>query len=128
MQILRTGIAFLALAISSGPACVSAFGQGADSIVTANRADVRTARVSFREINLSTEQGVTLLRKKVRTVAADLCEEMSADYVFSSNGQMNCYFGAMAGAEPQIALAAKHYGNPAYATAATHSILLAVRP
>ena len=131
MQALKVGITLLALALSAGSVSVAALAQEpdsqSDSIVTANRADVLIARVSYREINLSTDQGVALLRSKVKSVAGDLCTDKDAIYVYSSSGYMNCYRSAMTSAEPQIALAAKRFGNPAYAAAANRSIVIAIR-
>ncbi len=113
---MRTFIPIAALTVAALQLPVESAAQTTDSVVTAKQPEIRTARVSYRDLNLTSATAVTLLRKRVRNVAGQLCTDDGAAYAYFPSADMRCVRGAVRGAEPQIARAVERASDPRVAS------------
>jgi len=103
-------LAFAAASVSVmviGGAATAALAQPPETTVIGERdPDVRTVRVSYRDLNLAAARDERILVRRVGHAARDVCTREKI-YSYDDIGFAPCVRGARNGARPQIALAVR---------------------
>jgi UrcA family protein len=104
------------------PAYVSANGYVDEVVVPGHRLhdyygpSQLSARVSYRDLDLTTYQGRQVLKMRIRDTAHDLCRELGEANAPGDALAPSCVDGAMRSARPQMKTAiAQAYAHPVYA-------------
>jgi UrcA family protein len=108
-------------------AATAALAQPPSTTVIGPRAteEVRTARVSYRDLNLASARDERILNRRVGNAVVDVC---STDINhFYDLGYPKCASGAWRGARPQIALAVRRaHEMAAYGTSSIPMVAIAI--
>ncbi len=87
-----------------------------------NLPTVRTARdrvevrIGYGDLNLSNDQGVAALNRRVRNAAKTLCSESGHSFIGGLSLQNACQYQTMEDARPQIASAVARYRSREFAS------------
>ena len=96
------------VAIIAGAASAALAQQHTTTTVVGARVpdDVRTARVSYRDLNLAAARDERILNRRVGSAVRQVCADGNLNYFYDLS-YPKCASGAWKGARPQIALAVR---------------------
>lgn len=83
-----------------------------------------SVRVSYADLNLASQSGVSVLERRIESAAVVVCEFEDSRQIDLARATIACRDDAVAGAQPQLAAALAAARNPSVTVIGTASIVV----